>query len=88
MPNADTTAIRNKARRLKDLAITRAIFVLEHPDEVSKDIYNETYQTVLKNAVPRSQEITGEEGQAINITFDKVFNESNTPQEATGDSPV
>ena len=75
----DTSDLRNKARRLKNLAITRAIYVLENPTEVSKDIYNETYQTVLKNSVPRTQEVTGEEGEAIKVVFDKAFesNESN-----------
>lgn len=73
----DTTDLRNKARRLKNLAITRAIEVLENPDAHSKETYNETYQTVLKNSVPRSQEITGEDGESISIVISKEIADKN-----------
>ena len=74
---AETLALRTKARRVKDLALTRAEDILTHPENYPKQVVEDTYQTVLKNAVPRTQEITGEEGEAIKITFDKVFDESN-----------
>lgn len=72
----DTTDLRNKARRLKNLAITRAIEVLENPEKYKAE-YNETYQTVLKNSVPRSQEITGEDGQGISIVIAKSIADKN-----------
>ena len=85
---AETNDLRNKARGLKNLALTRAIDILENSSNYHKDIVNDTFLTTLKNAVPRTQEITGEEGESIKITFDKVFNESNAPSETTGDYPV
>lgn len=85
----EIASLRNKARIVKDLALTQAADILgkegfvcskcgvEGQVKVPKEKYWETFQTVLKNAVPRSQEISGEDGQPITITFDKVFNESN-----------
>ena len=73
MPNADTSAMRNKARRLKDLAISKAIEILENPGDYDKAVYEQTYLTVLKNSVPRSMEVTGEEGEPIKISFDPTF---------------
>jgi uncharacterized protein YicC (UPF0701 family) len=83
---ADTADLRNKTRRLKNLAIMRAIDVMEHPEDYDKETYKETYLTTLKNSVPRTQEITGEEGEAIKIIFDPVFNEST--RETEGDSSI
>jgi hypothetical protein len=74
------------ARRVKKLALDKAEHILANPTEYSLQIYNETYLTVLKNAVPRTQEITGEGGEAIKLIFDKTFNVSNSSSEATGDN--
>lgn len=83
----DTVELRNKARRVKDLVLARAIYVLENKDKVDADVYKETYLTALKNSIPRSAEITGEDGEPINISFDKTFlNASNPTPETTGDS--
>lgn len=68
---AETAPIRAKTRRLKDLAITKAIDILEYPEKYSPDIYNETYQTVLKNSVPKAQEITGEDGGDLVIQISR-----------------
>lgn len=78
---AETSALRNKARRVKDLALTRAENILSHPENYPKQVVEDTFQTVLKNAVPRTQEITGEEGEAIKLTFDQAFN--GTPSQTT-----
>jgi len=63
----ETAPIRAKTRRAKDLALDRAIDVLENPQDYDKDTYKETYLTVLKNSVPRTQEITGEDGEKITV---------------------
>lgn len=63
----DTVELRNKARRVKDLTLARAIYVLENQDKVEPEVYRETYLTALKNAVPRTQEVTGEDGEPIQI---------------------
>lgn len=64
---AEIKSIRDKARRAKDLALTRAIHVMENPSSVTPEVYDNTYQTILKNSVPRTQEITGEEGERLLI---------------------
>jgi hypothetical protein len=74
----DTSDLRTKARRLKNLTLTRAIDVLEHPQDYDKETYEQTYLTALKNSIPRTQELVGEEGEAIKVVFDRAFqNESN-----------
>jgi len=69
----ETSEIKRKTRRAKDLAISKAIEVLENPQDYDKETYTQTYLTILKNTIPRTQEITGEEGEALKITFDSVF---------------
>lgn len=86
---AETANIRNLTRRVKQKALEQAELILNDPDHkiYSAEIYNATYQTVLKNAVPQTREITGEEGEAIKISFDKVFeNAPTTTRETTSDS--
>ena len=39
---------------------------LEHPEKY-RAIYEQTFLTVLKNSVPRTQEITGEDGGAVTL---------------------
>lgn len=80
----ETSEIRRKTRRAKDLALNRAIEVLENPSDYDKETYTQTYLTVLKNSVPRTQEITGEDGEAIKvqevITGMKIIKEDNEHQ--------
>lgn len=83
----ETAPIRAKTRRAKDLALNKAIHILEHPDKYDKSIYDSTYLTILKNTVPRTQEITGEEGTPITMTFDSSFNPSATLRQTTTDKP-
>lgn len=59
--------IKNITRRVKMLALQKAQDVLENPDNYTKEVYDQTYLTVLKNSVPRTQEITGEDGNPILI---------------------
>lgn len=79
--------LRDLAKKAKTLALSRAIRILEHPEDYSAELYNETYLTVLKNAVPRSQEISGEDGEPIKLAFDPVFNQiAKTEVNATSES--
>lgn len=74
----ETENIRNLTRRVKDLALQKARDILENPQDYDKAVYEQTYLTVLKNSVPRTQEITGEDGGAIalQITGMKIINDS------------
>lgn len=84
---AETVELRTLARRVKDLTLKRALDILEHPEDYDKETYDQTYFTCLKNSVPRTQEITGEEGQPISIIFDPAFNgNDSSTSEATTDS--
>lgn len=78
----ETSELRNKTRLLKSKAIDKAIAVLSDPKD---PLYNETYLTVLKNTVPRTQEITGEEGEAIQVSLVKYAEiiTPNTTQEGS-----
>lgn len=71
---AEIASIKNQTRRVKALALAKAEDILLNPADYSKEIYESTYLTVLKNAVPRTQELTGEDGEPIKISFDSVFN--------------
>ena len=79
--------LKDLARNVKTLALKRAQRILEHPEDYSAELYNETYLTVLKNAVPRSQEISGEDGEAIKLTFDSSFNPNGTLRQAESNQP-
>jgi len=74
---AETVALRNLARRVKQAALEKAEFVLNNPNMVEKELYNETFLTVLKNAVPRTQEVTGEDGQPLVIQIAKEIADKN-----------
>ncbi len=86
---AEVKVIRDKARRVKRLALDRAIEVLENPSKYSKEIYDQTYLIALKNAVPRSTEITGEDGGALSLEISEVIARKNNinTDNATNPSP-
>jgi len=75
-------------RNVKLLALQRAERVLSHPEDYSAELYNETYLTVLKNAVPRSQELSGEDGEAIKIQLVTYADNQGAVQSETVSSPV
>ena len=64
----ETPDIRAKARRLKDLALMRAIKIFEKPEDYDKEVVENTFQTVLKSAIPRVQIINGDDdGGAVEV---------------------
>ena len=65
---AETSDIRASTRRVKKLALDKAEYVLADP---THPLYNETYLIALKNSIPQTRELTGEEGEAINIKLTK-----------------
>ncbi|MFP5260983.1 MAG: hypothetical protein ACLGJB_03655 [Blastocatellia bacterium] len=82
---AETAHVRNLARRVKQKALEIAEDVLTHPENYPVELYHQTYLTTLKNAVPRTQEITGEDGEPIRLAFDPIFNDPASRQ-TEGDS--
>jgi len=73
----ETNEIRHKTRRLKDLAITKAIEILENPGDYSKELYESTFLSIIKNAVPRTQEVTGEDGAPLMIEISEAIARKN-----------
>jgi hypothetical protein len=52
---AETAPIRAKTRRVKDKALDIAEDILLNPGKHCKELYESTFLTVFKNAVPRTQ---------------------------------
>ena len=67
----ETADIRVQTRRVKKLALDRAERILTNPQDYSSDLYNQTYLTALKSSIPQTREITGEDGEAINVSITK-----------------
>lgn len=67
----EPTEIRNKSRRVKSHILTRYLKLADKVDEgerlQAKDeqTYNDLTNTFAKNVIPRSQEITGEDGEKL-----------------------
>ena len=70
---AEIASIKNQTRRVKALVLSKAEDILLNPSDYSKEIYESTYLAILKNTVPRTQEVTGEDGEPIKISFDPTF---------------
>lgn len=91
---AETKPIRDKTRRVKDHILTRYLKIADKVDagetftDAEDKFYSEMTSKFAPNCVPRSQEITGEEGASIQITFDSAFKNNGTPQQTEGDSSV
>lgn len=60
----ETSDLRVATRRLKKKALEIAEGIL---NDSTHPLYNETFLAVIKNTVPRTQEITGEDGEAVQI---------------------
>lgn len=78
----EISAIRTETRRLKSKATEIAIAILNNSEH---ELYKETFLTVLKNTVPRTQEITGEEGESIQIVIAKTIADKNGITPSTGE---
>lgn len=79
----ETSAIKALTRRVKAKALEKAEYILNNEDKVTPELFKETYLTVLKNSVPRTQEVTGEDGEPVRLVFDSVFKNGTTRQTET-----
>ncbi len=74
MPN-ETSAIKAKTRRVKDHVLDKFLMYVdklaraEELSEFEKVIYKDMLLTFAKNVIPRTTELTGEEGEAVKITL-------------------
>lgn len=79
--SAEVKSIRNLTQSVKFKALKQAKEVLDHPEKFSKEMYEQTYLTVLKNSVPREQYISGdpENQTAIPITILQGITQNGIP---------
>lgn len=90
----ETNEIRAKSRRVKNHILSRYLKLADRVDEKGESDLSENEVTryweltkdFAKNVVPRSQEITGEDGEVIKLSFDPSFKPNATAPETTGDS--
>ena len=89
--------IKEKTRKVKNHIIDRYLRLAEridNNDELSdneKAKYWELTTIFAKSVLPRSQEVTGEDGDPIKIAFDPVFNPTPNAEPTSkteGDSTV
>lgn len=89
---AETSAIREKTRRVKDHILTRYLKIVDMvengdtPSDAESHLYWELTMKFASNVVPRTQEVTGEDGEAIKLTFDSAFNTNVTTRKTETDS--
>jgi hypothetical protein len=74
----ETSAVRTQTRRVKMKALNAIEAILDAPDSVPKDKYLELLFKIAGNVIPRTQEITGEDGEAINVNLVKYADNSIT----------
>lgn len=68
----ETSALKNQARIVKKLALDRAEKILSNPQDFDKDLYNQTYLTALKAAIPQTRLLGNEdEGEGLKIIITK-----------------
>jgi hypothetical protein len=76
----ETVDVRTKTRRVKNHILDRFLKLSDKVDadgiltSEEKELYDNLLSIFAKNVVPRTQEITGEEGAPISIIFDPAFN--------------
>ncbi len=89
----ETAATRTNTRRVKDHIINRFLKLADKVEadglKALSDVELARYESLTdifaKTVLPRSMEVSGEDGEAIKVSFDPVFNASTTPK-TEGDS--
>jgi len=82
---AETSDIRAQTRRVKKLTLDKAEYVLADP---THPLYNETYLIALKNSIPQTRELTGEDGEAINVNLTKYADNTTALPISTQELPA
>ncbi len=83
---------RKLASEVRRLALSKMKVILEKPtvemNAMDKELHDAVLLKLAGSVLPRLQEITGEDGGELKITFDPVFKKDDFTQETTGSSPV
>lgn len=80
----ETSALKDQARRVKKLSLDRAEKILSNPQDFDKDLYNQTYLTALKAAIPQTRLLGNEdESEGLKLTIVKYGDNSGQIQSET-----
>ena len=87
MPNTDTSAIRTSTRRIKTHIANKYLKLADRVDEKGEgdlsekeaERYWDLTHEFARNVVPRSQEVTGEDGGAVQVTMVKYGDTTAVP---------
>lgn len=88
----DTADLRNKTRRVKNHILNRFLDMADKVDKgeaLGKDVqlYSDLMMTFAKSVLPRTQEISGEDGGAVTIKL-LQFGTDDTLQLDAGTPPI
>ena len=80
--NGATTDIRNKTRRVRKHILDKFLDLADKKELTEKEnkTYNDLLMVFAKNVIPRSTEITGEEGGDLKVTLVKYADDTRTIQ--------
>jgi len=86
--SGETSALKEQARKVKKLSLDRAEKILSNPQDFDKDLYNQTYLTALKAAIPQTRLLGNEdESEGLKIQIVKYGDNPGTiPTEAIPDT--
>ncbi len=78
----ETSALRAKTRRVKDIILNQFLDLADKKTPLSESeqtLYHELMMTFARNVVPRTQEITGEDGEALQVSLVKYGDTTSLP---------
>ena len=85
MPN-ETSAIKQKTRRVKDHILNQYLGFVDSKmplSETEQTLYRELTLIFAKNVLPRTQEVTGEDGQPLIIQVAKSIADKNDTNQSS-----
>ena len=72
----ETSSVRAQSRRVKSLALNKIEVILKRPvvemSEYDKRLHDDILKSLARNVVPRSTEITGEDGNPISVEMKEI----------------
>lgn len=87
--NGVRSRIRTISNQVKLQTLVIASNILENPDSVPPELYTETYLSILRNTIPKSQEITGEDGDPIQFNIIRYLDDdTDKPQKVSITLPI
>lgn len=76
--------------QIRNLTLNKIKVILEKPvvemNLADKEMHDDLLKILAKSVLPRLQEVTGEDGGTLRISFDPVFKKDDITPETTGDS--